>query len=130
MAKKLTKKQKGFARDYLETGNGTIAALNNYDIEGKNPEKIASAIAVENLGKPSVKAYLESKAEKAAEFVYTLAESAENEGVRLGASKDILDRAGFKPVDKSMSVSVAVDAKPSENISELANALLLQQRLT
>lgn len=54
MATKLTKKQEGFVKDYLETGNGTQAALKNYDIEGKDPEKIASVIATENLGKLSV----------------------------------------------------------------------------
>lgn len=51
---KLTKKQRGFVKDYVDTGNGTQAALKNYNIEGKNPERIASVIAVENLAKPSV----------------------------------------------------------------------------
>lgn len=51
---KLTKKQQGFVKDYVETGNGTQSALKNYDIEGKDPEKIASVIATENLGKPSI----------------------------------------------------------------------------
>lgn len=54
MAKTLSKKQKGFVKDYLATGNGTHSALKNYDIEGKDPEKIASVIAVENLGKVSI----------------------------------------------------------------------------
>ncbi len=129
MARGLTKKQKGFVKDYLETGNGTQAALANYNIEGKNPENIASNIATENLGKPNVKAYLESKAEKAAEFVYNLAESAENEGVRLGASKDILDRAGYKAVEKSMTLTVNAEL-PNEELKELANALLGQQKVT
>lgn len=51
---KLTKKQAGFVKDYVETGNGTQAALKNYDIESSKPEKVASVIAVENLAKPSV----------------------------------------------------------------------------
>lgn len=90
---RLTKKQKDFAKAYLETGNGRQAALKAYDTDSPNT---AGALASENLTKPNIRAYLESKAEKAAEFVYELAEGAENETVRLNASKDILDRSGFK----------------------------------
>ena len=36
--------------------------------------------------------------------VLDLASSAKSEYVQLEASKDILDRAGYKPVDKSMSI--------------------------
>lgn len=64
----LTKKQKGFVKDYVETGNGTQAALNNYDIGGKhgtdNPEKVASVIAAENLAKPSIQNAIKSIAEQ------------------------------------------------------------------
>lgn len=123
MARGLTKKQKGFVKDYLETGNGTQSALKHYDIEGKDPSKIASVIATENLGKPSVKEYLESKAEKAAEFVFQLAESGENENVRLGASKDILDRAGFKPVEKTFNTNVNVKIEPNDRLRALADKL-------
>jgi hypothetical protein len=35
-----------------------------------------------------------------------LAESAESESVRLGAIKDILDRAGLKPVDKVETTNI------------------------
>ncbi len=87
---KLTKKQRGFVRDYLESGNATAAAKNNYDVSN---DLTARVIGSENLTKPNVIAYLESKAEKAAEFIFQLAESAETESVRLNASKDILDRA-------------------------------------
>ena len=61
---KLTKKQRGFVKDYIDTGNGTQAALKNYNIEGKNPEGIASVIAVENLAKPSIKEAIQSLAER------------------------------------------------------------------
>ncbi len=49
---RLTKKQRGFIRDYIATENGTQAALANYDT--KDP-KTAGVIAVENLAKPSIK---------------------------------------------------------------------------
>lgn len=60
----LTKKQKGFVKDYVETGNGTEAALNNYDIEGKNKENVAASIASENLTKPNIVKAIESIAER------------------------------------------------------------------
>ena len=46
--------------------------------------------------------------------VLDLASSAKSEYVQLEASKDILDRAGYKPVDKAMhlvqgNISVSID---------------------
>lgn len=58
---KLTKKQKGFAKDYAITENGTEAALKNYDIKGKKPERIAAAIASENLTVPSIVEEIDNK---------------------------------------------------------------------
>jgi len=48
---KLTRKQKGFVKDYIETGNGVKSALNNYDTDDYNT---AHAIASENLQKPAI----------------------------------------------------------------------------
>lgn len=94
----LTPKQEGFVKDYLDTGNATEAAARNYNVSNRN---VAKAIGSENLAKPDVRAYLESKAERAAEIVYELATMSENDVVRLNASKDILDRAGHKPVERT-----------------------------
>lgn len=52
--RKLSKKQKGFVKDYIATGNGTQAALKNYDIESEDKINVANAIAVENLQKPTI----------------------------------------------------------------------------
>jgi len=113
VARKLTKKQKDFADKYLQTGNGAISALQTYDTKDYNT---GAVIASENLKKHNVIAYLESKAEKAAEIVFDLAQNAETDAVKLSASKDILDRAGFSAVDKSLSVTV--------NTADLQNQLL------
>lgn len=51
MTDELTRKQKGFVKDYVATGNGTQAALNNYDTEN---EHTAASIASENLTKPEI----------------------------------------------------------------------------
>lgn len=96
--RRLTKKEKNFAKEYLELGNGTQAALKTYDTANEN---VAAAIASENLRKQKIIDYLSSKAERAAIRVEELAENAENETVKLNANKDILDRAGFKPKEDS-----------------------------
>lgn len=49
--RRLTKKQLGFTKDFIETGNGTEAALRNYDVEDENT---AAVIASQNLRKPAI----------------------------------------------------------------------------
>ena len=106
MARTLTKRQKGFARDYIETGVGTIAARKNYNISNDNS---AAAVASELLTVPKVKQYIESKTERAAERIVELSEQEENLPVSLGATKDILDRGGLAVVSKSETKSVQVN---------------------
>lgn len=96
---KPTPKQIAFVKKYLETGNGTKAALKAYDT--KDPT-VANAIAVENLQKPSVIALLQSYAGKAALRLEELSDQNENLPVALGATKDILDRAGIKPKEQAV----------------------------
>jgi phage terminase small subunit len=109
---KLTTKQKRFADKYLETGNGTQSALASYDTTSP---KTASVIAVENLAKPSVRDYIESQAPAAMSRIVELSITAENETVKLNANKDILDRAGYKPVEKSMTLNLNADTKDLAN---------------
>jgi len=49
--RRLSKKQKGFVKDYIKTGVGVEAALKNYDTKDYNT---ANVIAVENLQKPTI----------------------------------------------------------------------------
>lgn len=46
-----SKKEKGFIKDYIETGNGVQSALKNYDTNDYNT---AGVIASENLKKPKI----------------------------------------------------------------------------
>lgn len=71
---KLTKKQRGFVKDYVLDENGTKAALNNYDIESKQPENVAKSIATENLTKPAIIEAIEIKRK-------TLKEALREEGI-------------------------------------------------
>lgn len=103
MPEKLTKKEKGFADDFIDTGNGVQSALNNYDTTDYST---AGAIASQNLKKLKIQAYIQDHAEKAESMIYTLSQNAEGEAVRLSASKDIMDRAGYKPVETTVNLNI------------------------
>jgi phage terminase small subunit len=55
---KLTKKQRGFVKDYVLEENGTKAVLNHYDVKD---ETVASSISTENLRKPYIAEAIENK---------------------------------------------------------------------
>lgn len=120
MARVATKKQKGFARDYVSTGNGSEAALMNYDT--KDPE-VAKVIASENLTKPNVRALIDDYAERATKNIQTLAETAENEAVRLKANIDQVDRAGYKPIERSITMNVEIESPEVKELTEKLNEL-------
>lgn len=101
----ITEKQKVFADTYLETGNKTQAALKAYDTTSIST---AHALAQANLDNIKVREYLDIAAKPAVSMIFQLSQHGEAESVRLAASKDILDRAGYKPVEKVQSVSVEI----------------------
>jgi phage terminase small subunit len=120
MATKLTKKERGFAKTYIDTGNGTQAVMEHYDVTSENS---AASIASQNLRKLKIREYIESKAQDASSMVYELSQYGEAEAIRLNASKDILDRAGFKPIEKSQNINVNVEVESNPIVEELANKL-------
>ena len=52
--KRLTKKEKGFVKDFVKTDNATFAAINNYDIQSDDMENVAGVIGSELLRKPKI----------------------------------------------------------------------------
>ena len=52
--KRLTKKEKGFVKDFIITNNATEAAKRNYEIESPNIDNVAGSIGSENLTKPKI----------------------------------------------------------------------------
>ncbi len=108
----LTKKQAEFVKEFLDTGNGVQSALKAYDTDNYNS---ANQIAIENLQKPTIIEYLTSQADKVASNMVRLALNAERESDQISAGKDVLDRAGFKPVDKQETkLEVAIPDKQSD----------------
>jgi len=102
---KLTKKQKGFADDYMTLGNGTRAALKNYETIDNST---AGAIASENLRKPNIVQYIEDNAKDAMSRIVELSMTAKNEGTKYIANKDIVDRAGYTVPQQSPFVQQSI----------------------
>ena len=53
-----------------------------------------------------------------------LAQNAESESVKLGAVKDILDRAGLKPTDKIEQTVTSVEGKSTEELQKELESLI------
>lgn len=115
--RKITKKQKDWADKYLETGNKTQSALAAYNT---TDPKTASVIGAENIGKPSIREYLDQNASAVAANMLRLALNAERESDQINAGKDVLDRAGYKPVEKTLNVNVEVDTTTKEELKAAA----------
>lgn len=107
MSRVLTPKRKKFADKYIETGNGTHAALEAFDVTNENSAAAAASRALRSV---KVREYLASRSERAAIRVVELSEQDDNRPVALSASKDILDRAGFNVVEKTLNLNVEIES--------------------
>jgi phage terminase small subunit len=106
----LSEQQMKFVDAYLDHGHITKAALQagyaktSAHVQGsrllKN-DKIVDYIAVRRQErKDAVHLQLASYAEEAIQELYKLMKDADSENVKMQAIKDIMDRAGYKPVEK------------------------------
>ncbi len=145
--KRLSKKQRGFIKDYVETGNGTQSALKNYDTKDY---KTASVIATENLDKPSIRSAIDealsdellAKVHKegleankviSANITYGDADEKTNDFIEIpdhATRAKFLDM-GYKvkgryAAEKHVTLNIAVE--PSERIRELADMMNEQLR--
>lgn len=123
--RKLTKKQRGFVDDYADTGNGTQAALKNYDIQSSDPENVASVIAVENLGKPMIIEALKELGFDSSNAKRVVGEILDSGGAqdkdRLKAAEMVFKVNGDMAPDKHINVNV--DLTPDDAIRELTKKL-------
>ena len=98
----LTEQRKHFVEAYCRLGNGTLAAKEAgykdspslVNQASKLKRELSSEIAEE------LTANLMSAALKALSILMDLAENSASDSVKFQASKDLLDRAGFHPVDR------------------------------
>ena len=116
---RLTKKQKTLVDTIVALGCSIKEASSK---SGYAEGEAGRVTASKTLRLPHVQEYMQQRVREsiglnatiASRKVLDLASSAKSEYVQLEASKDILDRAGYKPVEKSMSlvqgnISVSID---------------------
>lgn len=102
--RELKPQHKEFADNYISNGNGTQAIKDVFPtITNDNSAAVKASVLLRNS---KVREYIDSKAEVVAKVIYSLATESENETIQLNASKDILDRAGYKPVEKSINLNL------------------------
>ena len=106
---RITKKQKLLVDTIVANGCSIKKAS---EIAGYAKGEAGRVTASKTLRLPHIQEYMQQRIREtigmnatiASRKVLDLASSAKSEYVQLEASKDILDRAGYKPVDKSMSI--------------------------
>lgn len=64
------------------------------------------------MNREQVQRYIESQAGGAAQRITTISKKSKNAMVQLAANKDILDRAGFKPQDQSITINAPLYLPP------------------
>jgi phage terminase small subunit len=106
----MTERQIQFAENYLTLNNGTQAAIKaGYSQAGAH---VQASVLLKN---PKIQDYMEARrkerqdyvhgqlakyAEKVVNELFAIAMNSDSDAVRMQAIKDIMDRAGYKPVDK------------------------------
>ena len=119
--RKLTKKQMSLVDTLVATGctlreAATEAGYANGESGRVTASKTIRLPHVQSYMMQRVNEQLGMNATVAAARVMNLATGARSEYVQLEASKDILDRAGFKPIDRSQ-IQVAGDIRVSIDLS-------------
>ena len=116
-----------FVREYVNNGgNATQAAIavgvsqaSASTVGYRLKSRLTKEIDTEQ------KAQLQGYAPKAISQIQNLAENAESENVKLKANADLLDRAGWKPVDKQeITETSAIEDMSDEELQEQLDALL------
>jgi len=93
---RLTPKKIKWLERFMKHGDGIKAAMEAYN---PGSHGMAKVISSKNQHDPTIIALKANITEKACGTILSLSEGAKNEGVRLNASKDILDRLGYKATE-------------------------------
>ena len=98
----LTEQRKQFLEAYCRLGNGTMAAKEAGSKDSSSLVNQASKLKRELSSEiaEELTANFMSAAPKALSILMDLAENSASDSVKFQASKDLLDRAGFRPIDR------------------------------
>ena len=119
----ITPQQQKFIDHFILTGNASQAA-----VDAGYSEKTArqKGHELKNLYRSEImqatQKLLTDQVPAGLRWLNELAESAESESVRLGAIRDLLDRAGLKPVERVETTTI--EKMSNEEIERELNALL------
>ena len=98
----LTDQRKQFVEAYCRLGNGTMAAREAGYKDSKSLVNQASKLKRELSTEISeeLRSSFMNAAPKALSILMDLAENSASDSVKFQAAKDLLDRAGFRPIDR------------------------------
>ena len=116
-----------FVREYVNNGGNATQAAIAVGVSSASAStvgyRLKSRLTMEI--DTEQKAQLRGYAPKAISQIQSLAEKAESENVRLKANADLLDRAGWKPVDKQeIAETSAIENMSDEEIEAELAAIL------
>ena len=119
----MTERQDKFIEHYSVTGNATQSAIHAGYSEKTAKQK---GYELKNILRDKIndqtQRVLADKIPSSLHFLSELAEKAESESVRLGAIKDLLDRAGLKPVERIEQTNI--EKMSNEEIQRELDALI------
>jgi hypothetical protein len=119
----ITPQQQKFIDHFVLTGNASQSAVDAGYSEKTSRQK---GHELKNLYRSEIvqatQKLLIDQVPAGLRWLNELAESAESESVRLGAIRDLLDRAGLKPVERVETTTI--EKMSSEEIERELNALL------
>ena len=125
MKRVLTDQQEQFIDLYVATGNASKSAkMAGYAHPMQKSWDLKKRFAPEIEERTRNK--IGDKVVTVLDMTYELAMNADSEAVRLNACRDLLDRAGYKPVDKQMidSTSTTVHELSTEELEQELQKLL------
>ena len=119
----ITPQQQKFIDHFVLTGNASQSAVDAGYSEKTSRQK---GHELKNLYRSEImqatQKLLTDQVPAGLRWLSELAESAESESVRLGAIRDLLDRAGLKPVERVETTTI--EKMSNEEIERELNALL------
>ena len=119
----MTERQEKFVEYYSLTGNASKAAVEaGYSQKTSKQKGYELKKLLSNEIHIQTQKILQDKIPASIHWLTELAQTAESESVRLGAIKDLLDRAGLKPVERIEQTNV--ERMSDEEIQRELNALI------